>query len=385
MINRRTFAKHAGLAAVGGIVPGIASAQASREPRRIGFLMPLTGGSGKLGQMMLEGATVGVDEINAGSGAGGRLIELVQEDSQALAQQAIAGFRKLVDVNKTDVIFTGWTAVVSAIAPLASESKVMLVSASTASPAVRGISPFFQSTWMFDDETVKLILPYAKDKLKVKSLAVLTVVSDLGTALAQAVKADWTRIGEQIVAEDVHQPAEANFRPILIKLLGAKPDAIYLTSSNGKQLAQIVRQAREIGYKGIFLSYGAFEDPEVLTLGTQADGCYYSSPSYDAANPGPTGRKFVDAFQKKYSRLPNVHQANHYDLVLLYGAVADGLAKQNKALTGASFRDYLSATMPQYQGAAGAYKFNFKDGSVLRSSIVKVVRDGKFTKLDDLS
>ena len=127
------------------------------------------------------------------------------------------------------------------------------------------------------------------------------------------------------------------------------------------------------------------EDPEVLTLGTQADGCYYSSPSYDAANPGPTGRKFVDAFQKKYSRLPNVHQANHYDLVLLYSAVADGLAKQNKALTGASFRDYLSATMPQYQGAAGAYKFNFKDGSVLRSSIVKVVRDGKFTKLDDLS
>jgi branched-chain amino acid transport system substrate-binding protein len=384
MISRRTFAKHAGLATAAAIVPGIAIGQAARDPRRIGFLMPLTGGSGKLGQMMLEGAVLGVDEVNAGGGAGGRPIELVQEDSQALAQQGIAGFRKLVDVNKTEVIFTGWTAVVSAIAPLATEAKVMLVSASTASPAVRGISPFFQSTWMFDDETVKLILPYAKDKLKVKSLGILTVVSDLGTALAQSVKADWTRTGGAIALEDVHQPGEASFRPILLKMVNAKPDAIYLTSSNGKQLAQIVRQAREIGYKGIFLSYGAFEDPEVLALGTQADGCYYSSPSYDAANPGAGGRKFVDAFQKKYGRLPNVHQANHYDLVLLYNAVAEGLAKQNKTLTGASFREYLAATIPQYEGAAGAYRFNFKDGSVHRSSIVKVVRDGKFTKLDDL-
>ncbi|VTY37536.1 Leu/Ile/Val-binding protein [Xylophilus ampelinus] len=384
MINRRTFAKHAGLTTVAAIVPGISLAQSAREPRRIGFLMPLTGGSGKLGQMMLEGAALAVEEVNGGPGAGGRPVELVQEDSQALAQQGIAGFRKLVDVNKTEVIFTGWTAVVSAVAPVATQAKVMLVSASTASPAVRGISPYFQSTWMFDDETVKLILPYAKDKLKVKSLAILTVVSDLGSALAQAVKADWTRIGGAIAAEDVHQPGEASFRPILLKMLNAKPDAIYLTSSNGKQLAQIVRQARELGYKGVFLSYGAFEDPEVLALGAQAEGCYYSSPSYDAANPGPGSRKFVDAFQKKHGRPPNVHQANHYDLVMLYAMVADGLAKQNKALTGASFREYLTTSVPQYQGAAGGYRFNYKDGSVLRSSIVKVVRDGKFTKLDDL-
>jgi len=384
MINRRTFAKHAGLAAAASIVPVISLAQAAREPRRIGFLMPLTGGSGKLGQMMLEGAALAVEEVNAGPGAGGRPVELVQEDSQALAQQGIAGFRKLVDVNKTEVIFTGWTSVVSAIAPVASEAKVMLVSASTASPAVRGISPYFQSTWMFDDETVKLILPYAKDKLKVKSLGILTVVSDLGSALAQAVKADWTRIGGAIAAEDVHQPGEASFRPILLKMLNARPDAIYLTSSNGKQLAQIVRQARELGYKGAFLSYGAFEDPEVLALGAQADGCYYSSPSYDAASPSAAGRKFVDAFQKKHGRLPNVHQANHYDLVMLYAMVADGLTKQNKALTGASFREYLTTSVPRYQGAAGDYRLNYKDGSVLRSSIVKVVRDGKFTKLDDL-
>ncbi len=43
---------------------------------------------------------------------------------------------------------------------------------------------------------------------------------------------------------------------------------------------------------------------------------------------------------------PNVHQANHYDLVMLYAMAADGLAKQNKPLTGASFREYLTTSVP---------------------------------------
>jgi len=385
MTNRRAFIHDFGLIVVASALPTRLFAQAAAgEPRKIGFLMPLTGGAGKLGSMMLEGASLAVDEVNSSGGAGGRPVQIVQEDSQAVAQQGVAGFRKLVDVDKTAVIITGWTAVVSAIAPLASQSKTMLISASTASPAMRGISPYFQSSWMFDDETVKLILPYAKDKLGVKGLAVLTVVSDLGTALAEAVKKDWQRVGGTLAGEEVHQQAETNFRPILLKLLTSKPDAVYLTSPIGRQLAQVVRQARELGYKGIFLSYGAFEDPEVAALGQQADGCYYSSPSFDATGATGAGKVFVDAYQKKYGRLPNVHQANHYDLIYLYKRAADALAKDKKDVDGATLKDYLSANVAQYQGAAGLYRFNYKDGSVLRSSIVKAVQGGKFVKIADL-
>jgi branched-chain amino acid transport system substrate-binding protein len=390
MINRKNFVGRllsvaAAAVMVLGVVQSDANAQAAAgEARKVGFLMPLTGGSGKLGQMMMEGSALAVEEVNATGGVAGRPLELIPEDTQALAKQGISGFKRLADYNKADVIFTGWTAVVSAIAPMAEQSKVMLISASTASPAIRGISPYFQSSWMYDDETVKLILPYAKDKLHVRKLAVLTVVSDLGTALAASVRKEWEVMGGTIGAEEVHQQAEANFRPILLKLVNSKPDAIYLTSSNGKQLAQIVRQARELGYKGIFLSYGAFEDPEVLALGAQANDCYYTSPAFDAASANPATKKFVDAFQKKYSRTPNVHQANHYDLVYLYKGIVEGLVKQNRPVNGTTVKEYLTANVPEYKGAAGTYRFNYKDGSVLRSSTVKVVKDGKFVKLADL-
>ncbi len=373
------------LCACTGITGFSASALAqSADVQKIGFLMPLTGGSGKLGQMMMEGSSVAVEEINGAGGAGGKRIALDPEDSQALAQQGIDGFRKLTDIDKVNFIITGWTSVVMAVAPLAERTKTYLLSASTASPAVRGVSPYFQSTWMFDDETVKLILPYAKSKLKVKRLAVMTVMTDLGTTLRDAVKQDWERLGGTLVSDESHQQEETNFRPTMIKMLAANPDAIYLTTSNGKQTAQIVRQARELGYKGIFLSYGAMEDPELLAIGDKAEGCYYSSPAYDPAGTNPATRHFVDLFKKKYGRVPNVHQANHYDLIQMYKVAADALAKQNKPITGAALREYFVGNMPTYHGASGDYRFNYKDGSVLRSSIVKTIKNGKFIRLDNL-
>ena len=147
-ITRRALL--AGAAVVGSRHRAIAQTQ----PLKIGFLMPLTGGAGRLGQMMLEGSQLALEEINAAGGITGRKLELITEDSQALARNGIDGFRKLVDVDGVPIIITGWTTVSVAIAPLATQSKTYLISGSTASPAVRSISPYFQSTWMYDDESV---------------------------------------------------------------------------------------------------------------------------------------------------------------------------------------------------------------------------------------
>jgi ABC-type branched-subunit amino acid transport system substrate-binding protein len=357
---------------------------AQSAPVKIGFLMPLTGGSGRLGQMMLEGSTVAVEQINAAGGIGGHPIQLILEDSQALSKTGIDGFRKLVDIDGTNVIITGFTPVVVAIAPLSKESKVYLISASTASPALRGISPYFQSTWMYDDETVRRILPFAQKTLDVRRLAVLTALNDLGESLAASVKQEWQRIGGVLAIEEGHQAHEINFRPSLLKIIAAQPDAIYFTNSNGKQAAQFIRQARDLGYDGYILSFGAFEDPEVLAVGAKAAKTYYTAPPYDPDSRTEQSRTFVDAFKKKFDRVPNIHQANHYDLVVMIKTVAEKLMREGKAVDGETFRAAVTASMAQYEGAGGAYKFNFQDGSAIRSTIVKTVRDGAFVKAADV-
>jgi branched-chain amino acid transport system substrate-binding protein len=357
----------------------------SAEPYKVGFLMPLTGGAGKLGAMMLEGSQLAVDEINGGGGIAGRKIELLQEDSQALARNGIDGFRKLVDVDRVPIIITGWTSVSVAIAPLATQSKTYLLSGSTASPAVRSVSPYFQSTSMYDDESVRVVLPYARNELKVGKLGIVTVISDLGAGLSASIKSAWEKLGGSGVVEEAHQAQESNFRPMLLKMMTANPDAIYITSSVGKQSAQIVRQARELGYTGYFLSFGAFEDPEVLTLGTKADKCVYTAPGFDAGSADPQTKMFVDRFHTRFAKIPNVHQANHYDLIQIFKEVAEPFAKAGKPLTGEAFRGAFMTQLPEYVGAGGRYRFNFADGSVIRSTVVKTVRDGAFVKIADPS
>jgi len=370
---------------LGAIVVALASAVAQAQEAKLGFLMPLTGGPGKMGNMMMEGATLAVEEINGAGGVAGRKLVLVPEDSQGLAKPGVDGIRKLMDVDKVDTIITGYTAVVMAVAPIAEQNKVFLLSGSTASSAVRGASPFFQNAWPFEEDQVGMMLGYAKNRLNVRRLAVMTVVSDLGSSLGAAVKKEWAALGGALAADETHQQTEANFRATMLKVLAAKPDAIYLTTSNDKQASQIVRQARELGYKGVFLSFGALEAPEMLTIGKQADGCYFTSAAYDPAGDNPRTKHFVEAFKKRFDgRTPNIHHANHYDLVQMYKVAAEALIKQGKPVNGANMRESFRANLAQYPGAGGLFRFNFADGSARRSVIVKTISDGKFVKVADL-
>jgi len=386
MINRRqvlasglSFAAGASVLTFGG-----RAAFAQGQPVKVGFLMPLTGSAGKIGNWMLDGSRVAVEEINKNGGISGRPIELVLEDTQAQAKLGVDGFRKLVDVNNSPVIITGFTAVTMAIAPLSEQSKTYLLTASTASPVVRGVSKYLQSTWMFEDEGVRLILPYAKAQLGVKRLAVMTLVSDLGKSLSDAVKKQWAAQGEQLVGEETHQAMEPNFRPSLLKLLTTRPDAIYITNSTGKESAQIIKQSRDLGYKGAFLSFGALESPEVAHLGDVAENSFYTVPNYDPQSGNAKTQAFIASFKEKMKREPGVHEANHYDVIYLIKQVSEDVIKGGGTLNGETFRDQFQKKYGTFDGAASKYQFDFSDGSVLRATILKTVKGGNFVKVADL-
>src|ERR1700752_2015692 len=69
----------------------------AQKPVKIGVLTPLSppGDSGA-GQLILRGAKMGAEELNARGGIlGGRKVELVIEDDSGTPEKGVAGFRKL--------------------------------------------------------------------------------------------------------------------------------------------------------------------------------------------------------------------------------------------------------------------------------------------------
>jgi branched-chain amino acid transport system substrate-binding protein len=75
---------------------------AAAETIRIGYLGPLTGIFAQAGKDMLDGLKLSLEEV--GYQAGGRKIELIEEDTEGNTTTALAKYRKLVDHDKIHVL-----------------------------------------------------------------------------------------------------------------------------------------------------------------------------------------------------------------------------------------------------------------------------------------
>src|ERR1700693_1640630 len=75
---------------------------AAAETIRIGYLGPLTGIFAQAGKDMLDGLKLSLEEVSYQ--AGGRKIELIEEDTEGNTTTALAKHRKLVDHDKIHVL-----------------------------------------------------------------------------------------------------------------------------------------------------------------------------------------------------------------------------------------------------------------------------------------
>jgi branched-chain amino acid transport system substrate-binding protein len=80
----------------------VAHPSAAAETIRIGYLGPLTGIFAQAGKDMLDGLKLALEQVNYQ--AGGRKIELFEEDTEGNSATAIAKYRKLVDHDKIHVL-----------------------------------------------------------------------------------------------------------------------------------------------------------------------------------------------------------------------------------------------------------------------------------------
>ena len=62
------------------------------------------------------------------------------------------------------------------------------------------------------------------------------------------------KLGYDVVAKEFFERVMTDFNPILLRLLAQKPDAISVMASPAGSVGLIVKQARELGFKGRFVA-----------------------------------------------------------------------------------------------------------------------------------
>ncbi len=341
MTDRRDFLLAAGAAVAYIAVPGALHAQ-TREPVRIGALLPLTGGGGQYGPTMAKVAQSVADEVNAAGGLLGRKLELIIEDDQTNPEAGTRAARKLIDVNRVGAIAGAWaSSVASAVAPLCWESKTFLATCAGADSITRlphqGYIIRTQPTSGFQGVKIGRYIA----ELGGRRVAYLGLQTPFTPFTVEGVTTSLKAVGGTVETV-IYEPKKPGYRTELDKALASNPDTLIM----GGFLDDTTVIARDIfraGYKGRLIGFGYTVNQKLIDAlpAGSIEGAYGVSGS--AAVDGTAYKRLAG---KLAQESVDPFAAQIYDQMnLLLLAIA-----QTKQSTGAAIKDGIRVVSQSKEG-----------------------------------
>lgn len=336
---------------------------------KIGGIFALTGYGASWGSAEQKAVEMAFEEANAQGGINGKRIELVSEDSKTESTQAVTALQKLIGEGIQFVIGTTWEADSTAIAPIAAENRIVLISPSSYKGIQDQNSEFLFSTYPPYGYEIDAMKQFFEEH-KIQKFAIIynnDFFSQVmkGIFEEEAKKNRWTVAGAFGL-----ETQEADFRTVLLKIKGLQVDAIYAplaTDDPGKGL--LMKQMRELGINLPVVSTASTETETLLkNYGKEVEGIIYAFPM-----EAPKYQEFSAKFQARFGELPgSPSAATAYDAAkLLIAALQNGKTPEE-----------ISAHLHKiqaYEGASNKITFDAQGIIASKEYKVKTVRNGQFT------
>ena len=347
-----------------------ASASLAQSPIKIGFMAELSGPQGALGQDQYD-AFMMVVERNGGR-LGGTPVQIIREDSQLKPDVATQLAQKLIERDQVSII-TGITFsnVMMAVHKPITEKGVFLIGSNAGPAPIAGAqcSPFqFITSWQNDNQA-EVVGKYATDK-GYKRVIGMAPNYQAGKDFIAGFK----RFYKGEVIDEIYTPLnQPDFSAELAQVAAKKPDAIYVFYPGGLGV-NFVRQYQQAGLLGkIPLLSTSTTDGSTLPAQREAALGVISGTFWGPDFPNAANREFVEAFEKKYNRIPSQYAAQSYDAALLLDS-AIAKVKGNVADKNA-FRAALKAA--DFKSVRGNFKFGPNHFPVQDMHVFEVARDAK--------
>ena len=336
-------------------------------PFRVGVLESLTGPGETYGTVAERAKQMAADEINAAGGINGRRLELIVEDSKCSAQDAITAYNKLTDVDGMKIILgTSCSGAMLGVAPLAEADGVVLFSGLASNPDIANAGDYIFRTQISDIQ-VGIGTGNVLWEDGIRELATITEATDYAEGVRRTTVAQFEKRGGRIVAGERYTSDATDFRSQLGKLFAANPDALHLAPQSEFSAGAIIKQAREVGYKGpIYAETVSLGTTALEVAGDAATGMKAITADLDPGNA--KAQEVLANFRERhnYISLP-WHLGSAYDDVYI---TAECLRQTNDDQDADAFRDCLYGIT--WSGALGDnYSFD-ADGEVVGLSRVVV-------------
>lgn len=325
-----------------GLIAGGALAQ---EAVTIGYTGPLSGGAALYGKNTLTGLEMAADEINKAGGfevAGKKYtLNIVALDDKYAPSLSAVNAKRLKAQNNAPVIFTPHSGGAFALQAF-NEADGFILGAYTSIPAVteRGN----KLTLRIPPSFVGYVEPFIREEMKRygKKLGVASADHDYAKTWSEIFVDAWKKAGGEVVSVNpMSYNKDTDFYSGVSRVIAARPDVMFVGGAS-EPTALVIRQARELGFKGGFAVMDQAKLDEmsrVLDGFAMLEGAIGVMPLVHDTRPG--AEDFVARFRKAYNRDPGSEMSYHYsalnalvEAMKLSGSVSDPRAihaKMNEA------------------------------------------------------
>ena len=280
------------------------SAQA-QQPLKIGFGMSLTGPLAGNGKAALISMQIWAEDINARGGLLGRKVELVYYDDQTNPSTVPSIYNKLLDVDKVDLVVSGYgTNVIAPAMPIMMQRNMVFMSLFGLNVNSKfNYDRYFQIMPAGPEPAVDWSRGFfdVATSLNPKPQTVALVGADAeypGLALEGA-RANVKRTGLKVVYDKSYPPNTVDFSPIVRAIQATNPDIVFL-ASYPPDSAGMVRAVNEVGLKTRIFG-GGLVGPQFASLRTQLGPLLNGIVNYESYTPEVAAKyPFLEQFLAKY-------------------------------------------------------------------------------------
>jgi branched-chain amino acid transport system substrate-binding protein len=280
------------------------SAQA-QQPLKIGFGMSLTGPLAGNGKAALISMQIWAEDVNARGGLLGRKVELVYYDDQTNPSTVPSIYNKLLDVDKVDLVVSGYgTNVIAPAMPIMMQRNMTFMSLFGLNVNSKfNYDRYFQIMpagpepalgWTEGFFTVATSL-----NPKPQTVALVGADAEYPALALEGARAQAKKAGLKVVYDKSYPPNTVDFSPIVRAIQATNPDLVFL-ASYPPDSAGMVRAVNEVGLKTRMFG-GGLVGTQFAALKTQLGPLLNGMVNYEAYAPDVASKfPFLEQFLAKY-------------------------------------------------------------------------------------
>lgn len=288
---------------------------------KIGFIGPLTGGTAQYGESVRNAAKMYFEKFNATNEQ--FTVEFIEMDSEGDSAVAATAYNTLYDQGVVAIVGPVLTGETSAVAELAAEDGMPLVTASATGDTLTDIGDALYRTCFNDSFQGGKMASYAAEKMGVKTVAVMTnTASDYSKGLASAFVEKCAELNIEVVSQESYVEGDTDFMAQLTNLSTVEFDAMYVPDYYGT-VALIAQQAKSAGIDVPFLGGDGYSGVVEIVEDTSVLEGFVFTDHY-SPEASAEGTDFANEYTKRFGVEPLSFSFLAYDAAMV---VADAVTR----------------------------------------------------------